>query len=107
MEIKKYINKELIEKSIDLTNEIGAFELAWKYADAIAVLDILEQNKVIVSGGDVLNNQLSYTYDNWSYNEKDYIESIEYAKEYINNYFSKNGSKFYYVLVVRNEKKTY
>lgn len=100
MNIKKYIPQELIEKSIDLTDILGVFELAWTYTDVMTVLKYLEENGILVLGGDVLDKKMSYTYDNWCYQDKNYIESIEYAKNYINNYYIKNGNEYYYVLVV-------
>lgn len=102
MKIKKYLSQSLFEKSIGVETGLGIFEVAWTYDDVMEVLTQLEKEKIIILGGDVLNKNLEYTYDNWYYQEKDYIGSIEYTRNYINSYYQKNGNDFYYVLVIQD-----
>lgn len=81
-------------------------EYAWKYKDAIDVIDFLKVKECVILGGDVLKSTLEYTHDNWffEYDNKGAIseiikESIEKSKRYINWYHEKFGDDFYYIIV--------
>ncbi len=73
------------------------------------VLDIALQNQWIVLGGDVLNKDLQYTYDNWYYDPDMHLSlsnnvanSIQKCNQYISKYIERNGNDFLYVLVISN-----
>ena len=81
-------------------------EYAWKYADAVEVITYLSNKECVILGGDVLNNNFGYTYDNWNYIEnisfsleKNISESAAKAIEYVDWYNKKFGEDFYYILV--------
>lgn len=81
-------------------------EFAWKIEDAIFVLQYLKTKQKVILGGDILNNKLEYTHDNWYYdtygcqNHRVNIEcSFDVSIEYLKNYIDKNGTSFYVVIV--------
>lgn len=81
-------------------------ELAWDYSDIVYVIKSLYENQFLILGGDVINKDLSYTYDNWYYNynyaltyEENINISFNQAIEYVKNYNLKFGDLFYYVVV--------
>ena len=87
-------------------------ELAWKIKDYALILELFRDNKCIVLGGDVLDLEKNYNYDNWYYNDKSDVSfeenlssSISVAKEYLQNYIKDNGEKFYVVFVFRSSSK--
>lgn len=90
------IPKRLKGKEISLSS-IGLSEVAWKYEDALALIEYCENNKIFILGGDVLTKEGSeyrHNYDNW-YLDKDqgnYKDSINKTKEYITNYPKGNYS---------------
>lgn len=91
----------MYENGIDLKNILGVSEWAWKYDDVINIINILEKKDAVILGGDVLNQEFSYTGDNWAYENLDSKESIEKTKNYIKNYYQRMGNNYYYVLVVK------
>lgn len=97
---------EFISKQGIVPQKISQYELAWKIDDAKVVLQWFAANNNIVLGGDILDINKKYTYDNWYYNYDDLCSSLENAKnsikkanEYISNYVAINGSDYYVVLV--------
>ena len=84
------IPEQLKGKEISLSS-IGLSEVAWKYEDALSLIEYCEKNKIFILGGDVLakeDNKYRHNYDNW-YFDKDqgnYKDSINKTKKYITNY---------------------
>ena len=107
---QKILPPELMEKAISLTST-GVNELAWKWQDAITVVEILVGNGFLVLGGDVYfysHGKFKATRDNWCFQSaksegfKDAInKSRDHSVEYIKTYAQKNGENFYYSIVVR------
>ena len=55
---------------------------------SIRVLDILEGLNVLILGGDIYRksgDDFEHTYDNWYYVGNVYSESLEVAKQYLDN----------------------
>lgn len=97
---------EFINKKGIVPQKISPYELAWKIDDINQILQWLSANNKVVLGGDVLDVNKEYTYDNWYYNLDDTCSllinaknSIKKASEYISNYIASNGSDYYIVLV--------
>lgn len=81
---------ELQGKGINLS-AIGLSEVAWRYNEALLLIDYYKSNKIFILGGDVLtNNNGSYihNYDSWHLNtdQGTYLDSIQKARKYITNY---------------------
>lgn len=84
------IPEQLKGKEISLSS-IGLSEVAWKYEDALTLIELCEKNKIFILGGDVLakdEDEYRYNYDNWylDINQGNYKDSIIKTKEYITNY---------------------
>ena len=97
---------ELLRKGFSLREDIGVYEIAWRYSDIMEVLNIVKDKKMVILGGDVyeLDNKIPFpTYDSWSFSEKNYKKSFDKAVEYISNYHSANGDNFIYTIVVSKE----
>lgn len=82
-------------------------ELAWALKDSEAVLEYMYSNKQLVLGGDILNSEFEYTYDNWFYNkdksksnEENSKQSVKFAIQYIVKYMEENGNNYYVIFVV-------
>ena len=87
---------------------ISNHEIAWHLKDANAVLNWLNNNNKILLGGDIIDLNKNYTYDNWYYNYDNSLSfvdnvnnSIDKARSYISDYINKNGDCYYVVLVLR------
>ena len=84
------IPEPLKGKEINL-GSIGLNEIAWKYEEALILIEYCEINRIFILGGDVLakdGDDYRHNYDNW-YLDKDqcnYQDSIKQTKEYITNY---------------------
>ena len=98
--------EEFISRQGIVPQKISSYELAWKIDDIKPILQWLSANNKVVLGGDVLDINKEYTYDNWYYNRDDTYSlpenvknSIEKANEYISNYIAINGCDYYIVLV--------
>lgn len=98
--------EEFISREGIVPHKISLCELAWNIDDIKPILQWLSENNKVVLGGDVLDTNKEYTYDNWYYNPDDTCSSlinskrsIEKASEYISNYIALNGSDCYIVLV--------
>ena len=81
-------------------------EYAWKHADAVEVITYLSKKECAILGGDVLNDNFSYTHDNWYYPEnisfsleRNIRESAAKAIEYVDWHNKNFGDDFYYILV--------
>ena len=100
--IEQLLTKELLNKGVETFTR----EFAWKYNEAIEVLSILKNKGIVVLGGDVLNLDLNYTYDNWYFdidknNSHDFnvLCSYEKSKCYIEQYYNQFGDMCYYIIV--------
>ena len=65
------IPEQLKGKEISLSS-IGLSEVAWKYEDALALIEHCEKNKIFILGGDVLakdGNEYRHNYDHWYLNK--------------------------------------
>ena len=83
-------------------------EIAWKIGDALWVLRDIKDKCQIILGGDILREDMSYTYDNWYYlpnkklSEDENIHlSYEQGIRYLSEYMQRNGCQFYVVIVVQ------
>lgn len=99
----------IVKKKMIQARETKWGTFAWPITDIIDVIMYYVTNNQIVLGGDILNEELEYTYDNWYYeldNAQNKIEnsrcSIEKAKIYISNYIKSNGGAFYVDIVISN-----
>lgn len=93
--------------------ETSTKESAWSIKDALALLESGFFENSIILGGDVLDTDFSYNYDNWFYNinerknsQSNSIESIRQAISYLSNYIKENGCDFYIVFVLRQSGNT-
>lgn len=89
-----------------LAADFSATEKAWKIEDATLVLQALKSEHKIVLGGDVLNENLEHSYDNWYYQadacktpQQNIADSIDLASVYISDYIKANGTAFYVILI--------
>jgi Immunity protein 40 len=99
---------EILKVGISL-EPIGINNWALSKEDAIKALDKLHQLQIPVLGGDVCENiegVLRYNYDNWYCDRQsnefkiDFVNrSITKARDYIDNYKSKNVEKVFFVFV--------
>lgn len=104
--MKLSIPLELEEKSIVLhTNE-----KAWRYDDALQLIEYAYSNSILVLGGDVLTTGREYTYDNWYYEfvkghslSEHTKKSCDLARAYIDAYCGRNGWDYLFVLVLSRE----
>ena len=99
-----------IGDSVFYSKEMPTYEQAWNIADALKLLEYFKLRQDVISGGDILNNKLEYTYDNWFFNpdeekSKEYnsIQSINIAYEYLKRYIQRNGENYYVVIVIHNQ----
>ncbi len=88
--------------------ELSNFETAWKIKDIPIVLQYCFSKKIVVLGGDILNFNKQYNYDNWYYNFEEKLgiaenseNSYNKAIRYINEYIKKNGEAFYVIIVTK------
>ncbi len=99
--------KLLVNNKVIYAKETSWQEFAWQIKDALAVLEYVASKENVVLGGDILDNNLNYTYDNWFYNTDESkslcdnsVSSVNTAKEYISNYIKRNGTDYYVVIVL-------
>lgn len=95
----------ILDNSISL-KELGVFEYAWKSDDIKKIIEILDEKRIPILGGDVYkveNGKACQTYDSWYINISNewdfYSKSYEKAMSYILNYEKKNKGKFIYSIV--------
>ena len=96
-----YVNivpQDLLERGIRLREELGFYEIAWRFDDVMEVLKIARDRDMLIVGGDVYRlsgNKPIITYDSWDTNEGN-DNAFEVAIEYITNYRARNGDDFIY-----------
>ncbi|WP_298959811.1 Imm40 family immunity protein [uncultured Campylobacter sp.] len=96
-----YVNivpQDLLERGIRLREELGFYEIAWKFDDVMEVLKIARDRDMLIVGGDVYrlsDNKPIITYDGWSIKAED-DDAFEVAIEYITKYRARNGDDFAY-----------
>ena len=102
-----YVNivpQDLLERGIRLREELGFYEIAWKFDDVMEVLKIAKSKDMVIVGGDVYRlsgNKPIITYDSWSIKEgDDGDDAFELAVRYITNYRARNGEDFAYCPVI-------
>ena len=78
---------------------------------ALSKLDELSDSNIVLLGGDILDQQKHYTYDNWYYEYNPVVSeqenckcSIEKARKYLLSYIEKNGVQYTVVLVLRDTR---
>lgn len=82
-------------------------EIAWRIEDVFQIFDKARASNTMILGGDVLTDDISYTYDNWYYipvpnasKQENVLWSYSCALEYISDYIERNGKDFYVVVVL-------
>lgn len=95
-----FLPQEILSTGINL-EPIGIKEIAWKYEDALVVIDYIFRKGYPILGGDVYaycEDSVETTYDSWYMNKtdsKDFVlESKNKAIEYIRNYSNFNGANY-------------
>lgn len=85
---------------------VSQYELAWKITDAEEFIEEALSNQVIVLGGDILDANMQYNYDNWYYEPEKLINkkanslhSCDRMKNYIEKYRNNNGSEFFMIII--------
>lgn len=93
------VPQDLLERGIRLREELGFYEIAWKFDDVMEVLKITRGKGMIILGGEVYrlsgNNKPIITCNSWYTNEGN-DNAFEVAIQYITNYRAKNGDDFIY-----------
>ena len=84
------VPQDLLERGIRLREELGFYEIAWKFDDVMEVLKILGGEVYRLSG-----NKPVITCDGWYTNKGD-DDAFEVAIEYITKYRARNGDDFIY-----------
>ena len=81
---------------------------AWKLDCIKQIISKLTDDGAIILGGDILTDNLKYTYDNWHYVEKQHADIISNVKaskvcalDYLCNYENENGSNFYVTVITK------
>lgn len=84
-------------------------EMVWPLRSIPELLKLVMDNQWIILGGDILDTQQNYTYDNWYYNPDPQMSlifnvtaSVEKTKEYISQYCKKNGDDFWISPTISN-----
>lgn len=78
------------------------------FGSALKELNVFQDAGIVVLGGDILDAEGRYTYDNWYFEFNPMLddlqnceESINRAKQYIEAYKERNGTDFSVVFVTR------
>jgi len=101
-----YVNivpQDLLERGIRLREELGFYEIAWKFDDVMEVLKITKSKDMVILGGDVYRlsgNKPIITYDGWWNTKARDDDAFELAIRYITNYRARNGDDFAYCPVI-------
>lgn len=86
--------------------ETEGTEFAWRIDEVLDVIEILRREGRVILGGDVLDRDMAYTYDNWYHDPCDRDTDCEVstgkAKAYVERYLERFGSEYYVVLVVQS-----
>ncbi len=98
----EFLPQELLSVGINLES-LGIGEIAWKYEDALVVIDFIFRKGYPILGGDVYvynKDTVEITCDSWYLDETDSKDFIQDSKnkaiEYINNYSTLNGVNYVY-----------
>ena len=98
-----YVNivpQDLLQRGIRLREELGFYDIAWRFDDVMEVLKIAKSKDMVIVGGEVYRlsgNKPIITYDSWSIKEgDDGDDAFELAVRYITNYRARNGDDFAY-----------
>ena len=102
---RKRIEEYSVLKGVPLKH-LGINEYAWKYDDAMVLIDMLKDANIPVLGGDVYtvkDGAIRSTYHSWYVNNPQEImsESWNRAKEYIKQYESSNRDQSLFVFVCK------
>ena len=92
------VPQDLLERGIRLREELGFYEIAWRFDDVMEVLKIARDRDMLIVGGDVYRlsgNEPVITYDGWDTKAED-DNAFEVAIQYITNYRARNGDDFIY-----------
>ena len=92
------VPQDLLERGIRLREELGFYEIAWRFDDVMEVLKIAKSKDMVILGGDVYRlsgDKPIITYDGWYTNKGD-DDAFEVAIRYITNYRARNGDDFAY-----------
>ena len=92
------VPQDLLERGIRLREELGFYEIAWRFDDVMEVLKIAKSKDMVILGGEVYRlsgNKPIITYDSWDTEEED-DDAFEVAIEYITKYRARNGDDFVY-----------
>ena len=96
-----YVNivpQDLLQRGIRLREELGFYDIAWRFDDVMEVLKITKSKDMVILGGDVYRlsgNKPIITGDGWYTNKGD-DDAFEVAIRYITNYRARNGDDFAY-----------
>ena len=97
-----YVNivpQDLLERGIRLREELGFYDIAWRFDDVMEVLKIAKSKDMVILGGDVYRlsgNKPIITYDGWWNTKARDDDAFELAVRYITNYRARNGDDFAY-----------
>lgn len=106
--LKKLLPQELIDKGVHL-GMIGVDDFAWKWQDALLIIEYLHRKEIFILGGDVYTpsgNRIRPLGDGWYATKTGYLPTaneIENSRikslEYINTYVKRNGEDFLFAIV--------
>ncbi len=106
--LKRLLPQEILDRGIYL-GTIGIDDFAWKWQDALLVIEYLSLKKTFILGGDVYApraNRIRPIGDGWYATKSGYLptfDEIENSRtkglEYINKYVERNGDDFLFAIV--------
>lgn len=81
-------------------------EYAWRIGEVPDVIEVLRKEGRVILGGDVLDRDMDYTYDNRYHDsgdpQNDCEASCGKARAYVQRYLERFGPEYYVVLVVKS-----
>lgn len=101
--LHKLIPQDIYNKRINLEPLLGVKESAWDFETVLKIIKILANQNYIILGGDVYfikDKIIQPTYDSWYITEKETLNSVNTAIDYIINYNKNNGANYIYSLVI-------
>lgn len=94
-----------VDGNMICARETEGTEYAWRIEEVLGVIEVLRREGRVILGGDVLDRDMEYTYDNWYHNlcdpATDCCVSCEKAQSYVQQYLDRFGPEYYVVLVVQ------
>ena len=100
-----FLPTKLLESGIFLIS-VGVASIAWKFEQAIEVIEYLHNHGYTILGGDVYaydRSSIKSTYDNWCHNESETEHDREAGRkkaiDYITKYQLRNGDNYIYDIV--------